>query len=140
MSNDKNKTVWSSEDGDVRKQDRSSSGGISLPPQQQTVYLHRESSGRGGKAVSLNRAQCTKNNPELMQDCFSKIRQNLQNLLEGNGNLTKTAKTIKGGPSTTPFVVSCNGLNGCVTAFKNVRDQQKTYIRDVQKKKEAYAG
>lgn len=24
-----------------------------MPPQQQTVYLHRESSGRGGKAVTL---------------------------------------------------------------------------------------
>lgn len=53
MSNDKHKTVWSSEDGDVRKQSQSSSSGSSLPPQQQTVYLHRESSGRGGKAVSL---------------------------------------------------------------------------------------
>jgi translation initiation factor 1 len=27
--------------------------GVSLPPRQQTVYLHRESSGRGGKAVTL---------------------------------------------------------------------------------------
>lgn len=27
--------------------------GKALPPQQQTVYLHRESAGRGGKAVTL---------------------------------------------------------------------------------------
>ena len=53
MSNDKNKTVWTSEQGDLRKQSESSAKGASLPPQQQTVYLHRESSGRGGKAVSL---------------------------------------------------------------------------------------
>jgi translation initiation factor 1 len=51
--NDKNKTVWSSEQGDLRGQATSGTGGKSLPPQQQTIYLHRESSGRGGKAVSL---------------------------------------------------------------------------------------
>ena len=51
MSN--NKTVWSSEQGDLRKKAGNASNGASLPPQQQTVYLHRESSGRGGKAVTL---------------------------------------------------------------------------------------
>jgi translation initiation factor 1 len=49
----KDKTVWSSEDGDLRKKEQDTSRGTSLPSQQQTVYLHRESSGRGGKAVSL---------------------------------------------------------------------------------------
>ena len=53
-----NKTVWSSDQGDLRKKDLTPSPspkrrGESLPPQQQTVYLHRESSGRGGKVVSL---------------------------------------------------------------------------------------
>lgn len=57
MSN--NKTVWSSNDGDVRKKNNLTPSptptrrGGSLPPQQQMIYLHRESSGRGGKAVSL---------------------------------------------------------------------------------------
>lgn len=51
MSN--NKTVWSSEDGDVRKKEEHSANTKSLPPQQQTIYLHRESSGRGGTPVSL---------------------------------------------------------------------------------------
>ena len=52
MSNT-NKTVWSSEDGDLRKKEQTTSHANSLPPQQQTVYLHRESSGRAGKAVTL---------------------------------------------------------------------------------------
>lgn len=58
MSNT-NRTVWSSEDGDQRKKSaltpNPSPGrrGESLPPQQQTVYLHRESGGRGGKVVSV---------------------------------------------------------------------------------------
>ena len=52
MSNN-NKTIWSSEDGDLRKKEQTTSHAKSLPSQQQTVYLHRESSGRAGKAVTL---------------------------------------------------------------------------------------
>jgi translation initiation factor 1 len=48
-----NRTVWSSEEGDLRKNEKNTGSSGSLPPQQQTVYLHRESSGRGGKAVSI---------------------------------------------------------------------------------------
>ena len=47
------RTVWSSEQGDLRKQSQDSAHSRSLPPQQQTVYLHRDSSGRTGKAVTL---------------------------------------------------------------------------------------
>jgi translation initiation factor 1 len=53
MSQNNSKTVWSSEDGDLRKQDEKSAIVNSLLPQQQTVYLHRESKGRGGKGVTL---------------------------------------------------------------------------------------
>ena len=50
-----NKTVWSSKQGDLRKKNNTTptNTGKSLPPQQQTIYLHRESGGRGGKAVTL---------------------------------------------------------------------------------------
>ena len=53
MSQNDRKTVWSSEQGDLRKKDDKPAILKSLPPQQQTVYLHRESKGRGGKAVTL---------------------------------------------------------------------------------------
>jgi translation initiation factor 1 len=46
-------TVWSSEHGDLRKKNQHSVIVSSLPPEQQIIYLHRESSGRGGKAVTL---------------------------------------------------------------------------------------
>lgn len=52
MSNN-NRTVWSSEDGDLRKKEQIVSHAKSLPPQQQTAYLHRESGRRGGKVVSV---------------------------------------------------------------------------------------
>jgi translation initiation factor 1 len=53
MAKDERRTVWSSDSGDLRKQKETRAGGASLPPAQQTVYLHRESSGRGGKAVTV---------------------------------------------------------------------------------------
>ena len=53
MSKNESRTVWSSNQGDLRKQENRSRHVKSLPPNQQTVYLHRDSKGRGGKAVTL---------------------------------------------------------------------------------------
>jgi translation initiation factor 1 len=53
MSNNKRPTVWSSKRGDLRKSKRDQIHKRSLPPNQQTAYLHRESKGRGGKTVTL---------------------------------------------------------------------------------------
>jgi translation initiation factor 1 len=47
------RTVWSSEQGDTRKQGNQPVNLRSLPANQQTAYLHRDSKGRGGKAVTL---------------------------------------------------------------------------------------
>lgn len=53
MANDKDRTVWSSDKGDVRKSQTGTRKVHSLPPHQQTVYLHRDSKGRVGKTVTL---------------------------------------------------------------------------------------
>lgn len=53
MPREGNRIVWSSSDGDQRKEQGVSAPTKSLPSNQQTVYLHRESKGRGGKGVSL---------------------------------------------------------------------------------------
>jgi len=48
------RTVWSSDEGDQRKKTQTTTThSRSLPSQQQTAYLHRESGGRGGKVVSV---------------------------------------------------------------------------------------
>lgn len=53
MPQEKNRTVWSSSDGDLRNKPQKSAPEKSLPPNRQIVYLHRESKGRGGRGVSL---------------------------------------------------------------------------------------
>ena len=53
MDEKDNPTVWSSEHGDLRKRSPRPAVVVSLPPQQQTAYLHRDSKGRGGKTVTL---------------------------------------------------------------------------------------
>jgi translation initiation factor 1 len=55
MPKNNRRTVWSSDYGDQRKKNnpKPSRSAVSLPPGQQTIYLHRESKGRGGKTVSL---------------------------------------------------------------------------------------
>ena len=53
MPRNENPTVWSTDQGDMRKKSSKPAEKSTLPPQQQTVYLHRDSKGRGGKVVSL---------------------------------------------------------------------------------------
>ncbi len=53
MVKDERPTVWSSQDGDLRKEAPKRTPVKSLPPAQQKVYLHRETKGRGGKTVTL---------------------------------------------------------------------------------------
>jgi translation initiation factor 1 len=73
MSKNENRTVWSSEQGDLRKQKQNLSGIRSVPPGQQTAYLHRESSGRGGKPVSLVKNLVL--SPEDMKALAKKLKQ-----------------------------------------------------------------
>jgi translation initiation factor 1 len=85
-----NRTIWSSEHGDLRKKKDLTPNpsrrrrGESLPSQQQTVYLHRESSGRGGKAVTLVK------NLVLSKD-------DLKTLAKKRKESCGTGGTIKGG-------------------------------------------
>jgi translation initiation factor 1 len=53
MSKKKSRTVWSSDFGDMRKKAKNPAREKSLMHQQQIVYLHRETKGRGGKVVTL---------------------------------------------------------------------------------------
>jgi translation initiation factor 1 len=53
MPSDHDALVYSTEHGDLRKRQPSAPPALSLPPAQQTAFLHRASKGRGGKVVTL---------------------------------------------------------------------------------------
>jgi translation initiation factor 1 len=73
MSKNESKTVWSSDKGDLRKQLAAPQNIRSLLPQQQTLYLHRDSKGRGGKTVTLiNKLVLSE---EDMKDLARKLKQ-----------------------------------------------------------------
>ena len=68
------KTVWSSDGGDRRKKEQKPASVKSLPPQQQTAYLHRDSKGRGGKSVTLIKNLVL--SEDEMKSLAKKIKQN----------------------------------------------------------------
>ena len=53
MAKSESRTVWSSDQGDLRKREPDRERLKSMPPHEQTVYLHRVSKGRGGSTVTL---------------------------------------------------------------------------------------
>ena len=84
MSKNKSRTVWSSEQGDLRKKEDRPASVKSLPPQQQTAYLHRESKGRGGSVVTLVK------NLTLSPTDMKSLTKKLKSLCGSGG-------TVKGG-------------------------------------------
>ncbi|HET6597620.1 MAG TPA: hypothetical protein VFG81_18490 [Anaerolineales bacterium] len=73
MANDNNRTVWSSDQGDLRGKEAAKPKVNSLPPHEQTVYLHRDSKGRGGKAVTLVKKLVL--SEEDMKELATKLKQ-----------------------------------------------------------------
>ena len=73
MSRKENRTVWTSEQGDLRNNESGMRKTTSLPPHQQTVYLHRDSKGRGGKSVTLVKKLVLSD--EDMKDLAKKLKQ-----------------------------------------------------------------
>ncbi len=88
-----------------------------------------------GQHVTLNRFQCSTTDSKKMESCYTSIAQNLQNVLEGNGSSTGAMKPISGGAMVPGFAIPCKGINGCVTAFQNVRKQKKDQNAAAQKAK-----
>ena len=84
------KTVWSSNDGDMRKTEKSAAEMKSLPAQQQTIYLHRQSGGRGGKIVTLVKGLV------LSEDDIKSLAKRLKNECGTGGTVKDSVIEIQG--------------------------------------------
>jgi translation initiation factor 1 len=90
MPKDSNRTVWSSDQGDLRKEESKSQKTVSLPPHQQTIYLHRDSKGRGGSPVTLLK------NLVLSQEDMKKLAKRLKQVCGSGGTIKENIIEIQG--------------------------------------------
>lgn len=90
MSKHENRTVWTSEQGDLRKNESDARKIISRPPPQQTVYLHRDSKGRGGKTVTLVKKLA------LSEDDMKELAKKLKQVCGSGGTIKADMIEIQG--------------------------------------------
>jgi translation initiation factor 1 len=91
MPRDKRPTVYSTERGDLRKHKPiTTRQPVSLPPNQQTVYLHRQTKGRGGKTVSLVK------NLQLSPKDLKALAKTLKNACGSGGTIKDGVIEIQG--------------------------------------------
>jgi translation initiation factor 1 len=90
MTKDNHRTVWSSDQGDLRKQEGSPRKVASLPPHQQTIYLHRDSKGRGGSSVTLLK------NLTLSEEDMKQLAKRLKQLCGSGGTVKDNIIEIQG--------------------------------------------
>jgi translation initiation factor 1 len=90
MTKDHNRTVWSSEEGDLRKKENPPRRIVSLPPHQQTIYLHRDSKGRHGGSVTLVK------NLILSQEDMKELAKKLKQICGSGGTVKDNVIEIQG--------------------------------------------
>lgn len=90
MPNKESRTVWSSDQGDVRNQERTAPKIVSLPPAQQTAYLHRDSKGRRGGTVTLVKKLV------LSEEELKELAKKLKQLCGSGGTVKKGEIEIQG--------------------------------------------
>jgi translation initiation factor 1 len=84
------RTVWSSEEGDLRRKESAARKATSLPPREQTAYLHRDSKGRGGKVVTLVK------NLILSEDDMKELAKRLKQACGSGGTVKDGMIEIQG--------------------------------------------
>jgi translation initiation factor 1 len=90
MPKNESRTVWSSEKGDLRKQQPGRKSVQSLPPQQQTIYLHRESKGRAGGTVTVVKKLV------LSEQDRKELAKKLKQVCASGGTVSEDAIEIQG--------------------------------------------
>ena len=82
--------VYSTQQGDLRKRQPSAPPGPTLPPSQQTAFIHRASQGRGGKVVTLVK------NLYLYPDDYKTLTKHLKQTCGSGGTLKDGVIEIQG--------------------------------------------
>jgi translation initiation factor 1 len=90
MTKSEAKTVWSSDQGDLRKQSSEIKPVKSLPPSEQTAYLHRDSKGRHGGSVTLVK------NLILSQEDRKELAKKLKQICGSGGTVKDDVIEIQG--------------------------------------------
>ena len=90
MTKYNDQTVWSSDQGDLRKKESATRKIVSLPPQQQTAYLHRDSKGRHGSPVTLVK------NLILSQEHMKEVAKRLKQICASGGTVKENIIEIQG--------------------------------------------
>jgi translation initiation factor 1 len=90
MPKSESRTVWSSGQGDLRKQPDPDRRTKSLPPNEQTVYLHRDSKGRGGKTVTLIKKLV------LSEEDLKELAKKLKQICGSGGTVREDVIEIQG--------------------------------------------
>ncbi len=91
MSSTDSRTVWTSDSGNLRKKKQGKSSVKSLPPGQQTAYLHRDSKGRGGKSLTLVK------NLILSEADMSALAKKIKQACGAGGTVKEDVIEIQGG-------------------------------------------
>ena len=90
MKENESRTVWSSEKGDLRKQEQNHQDVKSLSPNEQTVYIHRASKGRNGNTVTLVK------NLVLAEDELKDLAKKLRQVCGSGGSVKDGVIEIQG--------------------------------------------
>ncbi|HJS18088.1 MAG TPA: translation initiation factor [Anaerolineales bacterium] len=90
MTKNESRTIWSSDQGDLRKQAQDHHKVKSLSPHEQTVYLHRESKGRGGSPVTLVK------NLVLSKEDMKELAKKLKQVCGSGGTVKEGLIEIQG--------------------------------------------
>ena len=99
MPIDNDALVYSTEHGDLRRQQPAALQGRLLPPNQQTAFIHRTSKGRGGKVVTLVK------NLHLSLDDHKALTKHLKQTCGSGGTLKDGVIEIQGDHRDTIAVV-----------------------------------
>jgi len=90
MPKNESRTVWSSDQGDLRKRELSHQKMKSLPAQQQIVYLHRDSKGRGGGVMTMLK------NLVLSEEDMKNLAKKLKQICGSGGTVKEGVIEIQG--------------------------------------------